>query len=158
MLCPAKQLTVHLDAELERFYAASRDYVNQSVVLQSTSPVNKFRLCLCGFSGQCVLVCFSFHSPFPSSLHGNCYYYYYYYFFSGVGKTTLAHSLDRGPVKSLFTNLFKQDRDDDTNTSQRTRGVEVRSITIPGFANTEFSLWDFAGHKKVSEREYVCVK
>jgi GTPase SAR1 family protein len=63
-----------------------------------------------------------------------------------VGKTTLGRSLERGAVASLFAG--KNERDDG-NISERTRGVAVRPISMPGHKNVEFSLWDYAGQEEV---------
>jgi GTPase SAR1 family protein len=63
-----------------------------------------------------------------------------------VGKTTLGKSLERGAVASLFT--VKKERADE-NISERTRGVAVRPISIPGHKDADFSLWDYAGQEEV---------
>jgi GTPase SAR1 family protein len=63
-----------------------------------------------------------------------------------VGKTTLGKSLERGSVAALFAG--KKERDDE-NISERTRGVAVRPISIPGHKDADFSLWDYAGQEQV---------
>ena len=73
------------------------------------------------------------------------------FFKPAVGKTTLGKSLEKGLIGSLLN--IKKERDDD-KVVERTRGVEVRPITIKG---AEFSLWDYAGQEEVSFSICACV-
>ena len=54
-------------------------------------------------------------------------------------------------IASFFSG--KKDRDD-ANIAERTRGVAVRPIGLPGyfpgFPDAEFSLWDYAGQEEAS--------
>jgi GTPase SAR1 family protein len=49
-------------------------------------------------------------------------------------------------VAALFA--VKKERADE-NISERTRGVAVRPISIPGHKDADFSLWDYAGQEQV---------
>ena len=73
-----------------------------------------------------------------------------FFVLTGVGKTSLGNSLERGLIASLLSE--KKERDD-TSVTERTRGVAVRPIELPGFfpgfPNAEFSLWDYAGQEEV---------
>jgi hypothetical protein len=67
-----------------------------------------------------------------------------------VGKTTLAASLERGMLASLWQSIFgtrSQANQEPNAMAERTRGVAVRRLSIPGGA--EFSLWDYAGQEEV---------
>jgi GTPase SAR1 family protein len=71
-----------------------------------------------------------------------------------AGKTTLARSMERGWLASLWqawvggSNTMEKSSD-----VARTRGVAVRRLSIPGqlFSRAEFSLWDYAGQEEASK-------
>jgi GTPase SAR1 family protein len=76
---------------------------------------------------------------------------------AGAGKTTLAGSLERGWLASLWQSLvgIDQQRRVDVEAAklvERTRGVAVRRLSISGGA--DFSLWDYAGQEEVSRETY----
>jgi GTPase SAR1 family protein len=76
-----------------------------------------------------------------------------------VGKTTLAASLERGMLASLWQSIVGTSNSSrelaDDALVERTRGVAVRRLSIQGGA--EFSLWDYAGQEEVRRGRCVCV-
>ena len=63
---------------------------------------------------------------------------------AGAGKTTLLKALKRGRFKSRFK--WERKRDDPTCEFERTVGINVMTVDIPGVGR--FSLYDYAGQKQ----------
>ena len=63
---------------------------------------------------------------------------------AGAGKTTLLEALKRGRFKSTFT--WERKRDDPRCELERTVGVNVMTVDIPGVGH--FVLYDYAGQKQ----------
>ena len=63
---------------------------------------------------------------------------------AGAGKTTLLKALKRGWFKSMFKR--ERQRDDPTCEVERTVGINVMTVDIPGVGR--FSLFDYAGQKQ----------
>ena len=61
----------------------------------------------------------------------------------GAGKTTLLEALKRGRFRSIFTS--ERQRDDPACELERTVGIQVRTVDIPGVGH--FTLFDYAGQK-----------
>ena len=63
---------------------------------------------------------------------------------AGAGKTTLLESLKRGQFISVFKS--ERQRDDPTCEFERTVGINVMTVDIPGAGR--FALFDYAGQKQ----------
>ena len=63
---------------------------------------------------------------------------------AGAGKTTLLKALKRGWFKSVFKS--ERQRDDPTCEFERTVGINVMTVDIPGVGR--FALFDYAGQKQ----------